>query len=804
MKQLFCLILCSGAFSLVAADEAAIYKQLSATKDPAQALALAQAGGDAVPLLAQGLERKDRVAALCAWALTQHPQPGTAPALRARLLQVDQVAGYFAARALGRLPSAENVAALAALLPDEANGFWELSSAGAGRLRDAWDSQGRRYHEPAPVKMANLRVAYAAMESLGQIGGPEAARTLLRALTNDQYLIRYGAARGLGRMRHQDAGKLLVEMAKSDPVLLVRRAAGQALEVMRDQERTSGVDILNTSPVWSPSGLPSKTRPERPASIAFIKTKHRSDATLGFRDSYFFPKTPRYHSGENLYTLTPPRPDGTLKNLTQLTNGEVQGPEVSFDGGKILFSMRRDKSSDGFHLFEISTDGAGLRQLTSGNCNDADPCYLPDGRIAFCSDRAGWQEYYHQERSRVLYVMNSDGSGVEQITFNPNQDYEPFTLYDGRISYSSYRFYAQDGSEGPMRGEWMGLARIETTLRTCNPDGSADQLFYGAMRGSFYVPMRPMPFGDQFAGWHKRGHHVGVSVSQQKEMPDGKILCTTPAGLTLVDPALAPLDCELPFYPEVVNLAGGEEVYIHSYDDMNPVGRYTTPYPAGAGWAWVSHAPWHDLRVNGYGLYLMNLATRELELIYDDPQMSDVDPVPLAPHPAPLSRSSTLKALALSTLAGDGTSALTGRIFCNSVFHTDLPFDKSAVRSVRILEGVQMGESIAANAAFRTRILGTTPIHPDGSFNVEVPANVPLRFELLDEDGRMLVHETEFNSVRPGETKGCIGCHENRRKASPNFRPLALDHPPAPALRQGGDLIYMGQKLRPYNHVYRD
>ena len=471
----------------------------------------------------------------------------------------------------------------------------------------------------------------------------------------------------------------------------------------------------------------------------------------------------------------------------------MQGPEVSFDGTKILFAMRRDKARDGFHIFELHTDGSGLRQLTDGNCNDVDPCYLPDGRIAFCSDRAGWQEYYHQERSRVLYVMNADGSCAEQITFNPNQDYEPFALSDGRISYSSYRFYAQDGSEGPLRGEWMGLARIETVLRSCNPDGSADQLLYGSMRGSFYVPMRPLPFGDQFAGWHQRGHHVGVSVSQQKEMPDGKILCTTPAGLTLVNPALAPLDCELPIFPEVVNLAGGEEVYIHNYDDMNPVGRYTTPYPAGDGWAWVSHAPWHDLRVNGYGLYLLNLATRELELVYDDPQMSDVDPVALAPRPSPLTRSSTLK-----------PSTATGRIVCNSVFNTDLPFEKSAVRAVRVLEGVQMGQSIAANAAFRTRLLGTIPIHPDGSFNIEVPADVPLRFELIDEDGRMLVHETEFNSVRPGETKGCIGCHENRREASPNFRPLALSHPPSPALRQGGDLIYMGQKLRPYNRVYRD
>lgn len=791
----FCLVLGSSlATALSEADEAALYRQLTITKDPALALELAQGGAATVPFLNQGLERDDRVAALCAWALARHPNAEVAPALRGRLLQVDQVTGYYAARALGKMPSPENVSALASLLPEKENGFWELSSHGIARLEDAWDQEGQRYQKAAPAGMPNLRVAYAAMESLGEIGGAHAGATLSRALGNDQYLIRYGAVRGLGRMRHVQVGPELDKVARHDPVAIVRQAARQARAILHHEPGASQVDILATSPIWEASDPVAAPGPSMPAAIAFIKTSNRSDATLGFRDSYFFPKTPRYHSGENLYTLSPPTPDGTLTNLTQLDAGEVQGLEVSYDGTKLLFAMRRNKDRDGFHIFEINTDGTGLRQLTDGNCNDVDPNYLPDGRIAFCSDRAGWQEYYHQERSRVLYVMEADGSNPRQITFNPNQDYEPLVLSDGRISYSSYRFYAQDGSEGPLRGERMGLARIETVLRTCNPDGSAEQLLYGVMRGSFYVPMRPLPFTDQHAGWHPRGHHVGVSVSQQRQMPDGRILCTTPAGLTLVDLVQAPLDCEFPIYPEIVNLAGGEEVYIHNYDHMNPIGRFTTPYPAGEGWAWVSHAPWHDLRENGYGLYLMNLATRELQLVYDDPKMSDVDPVPLEPRSRPPVLSSTR----------DPKPSSTGIIYCNSVFNTDLPFDTSAVRSVRVLEGVQMGQSIAANAAFRTRLLGSVPIHPDGSFAVEVPADVPLRFELADEDGRMLVHETAFSYVRPGETKGCVGCHERPSEAPPNMRPLALDDPPSRTLRQNGDLIYMGSKSRPYNHIYRD
>ena len=57
--------------------------------------------------------------------------------------------------------------------------------------------------------------------------------------------------------------------------------------------------------------------------------------------------------------------------------------------------MADDGEQTGFHICEINTDGTGFRQITSGNCNDVDPCYLPDGRIVFVSDRSGHHEYYH-------------------------------------------------------------------------------------------------------------------------------------------------------------------------------------------------------------------------------------------------------------------------------------------------------------------------------------------------------------------------------------------------------------------------
>ncbi|TVS19457.1 MAG: hypothetical protein EA424_08430 [Planctomycetaceae bacterium] len=752
-----------------------LYGRVVTEHDADSVMELAEHGQAAVPFLLRGLDRGGRVAALCAWALEQHPAPEAASRLRGLLWQSDQVAGYWAARALGRIPAPDNVDALAAMLPDERLGFWELASQGIPRLTDI-NVRGQRMAVPAPDWMPNLRVAYAAMESLGEQDGARAADTLLRALENDQYLIRYGAIGGLVRMDHTPALPTLTRMAADDPVRLVREAARRAVRELQE---------IPPDPIPEPS---------LPPAVVFVKTSNRSESNLGFRDSYFFSKTPWYGWGENLYTLTPPSPDGQLRNLTQLENGLVQGPQVSYDGTRILFSMRPQADQGGFHLYEIDVDGSNLRQLTSGNCNDVDPAYLPDGKIIFSSDRAGYQEYYHQERSRTLYVLDPASGQIEQVTFNPNQDYEPFVLQDGRVMYASYRFYAQDGSPGPVPGESYGLSRIETVLRVILPDGSGDQPFYGAMRGSFYAPLRPMPFSDQRSGWHRRGYHVGVSVSQAREMPNGQLICITPAGLTLVDLESGPLDSEVPLFPEVVNLAGGEEVYIHTYDAQNPVGRYTSPWPLDDQWILVSHAPWHDLRGSAYDLVLFHLPTRQMRLVYRDPAFSVVHPVAIAPRAVPQNMA--------STLPQDRPS--TGRIYCNSVFHTDLPFDHAAAKYVRVIEALQMGLSINANAAWRTRTLGTTPLLPDGSFYVEVPADVPLRFELLDEDHRVLVHETEFNYVRPGETKGCIGCHEPRHTTPASILPQALTFPPVPTLRQRGDPVYMGRTTNPYSTPVRD
>jgi hypothetical protein len=63
------------------------------------------------------------------------------------------------------------------------------------------------------------------------------------------------------------------------------------------------------------------------------------------------------------------------------------------------------------------------------------------------------------------------------------------------------------------------------------------------------------------------------------------------------------------------------------------------------------------------------------------------------------------------------------------------------------------------------RVLGIVPIHPDGSCWFQVPSGVALHFQLLDEQHRTLQTMRSFVNIMPGETRGCLGCHEQQMGA---------------------------------------
>jgi len=77
------------------------------------------------------------------------------------------------------------------------------------------------------------------------------------------------------------------------------------------------------------------------------------------------------------------------------------------------------------------------------------------------------------------------------------------------------------------------------------------------------------------------------------------------------------------------------------------------------------------------------------------------------------------------------------------------------------------------------RIIGTVPIHEDGSAMFSVPANTPLFVQPLDEQGKAVQLMRSWFTAMPGETVSCVGCHEQPKQIPLTSNRLAANRPPA-------------------------
>jgi formylglycine-generating enzyme required for sulfatase activity len=77
------------------------------------------------------------------------------------------------------------------------------------------------------------------------------------------------------------------------------------------------------------------------------------------------------------------------------------------------------------------------------------------------------------------------------------------------------------------------------------------------------------------------------------------------------------------------------------------------------------------------------------------------------------------------------------------------------------------------------RILGTVPVEADGSASFRVPANTPISFQPLDEQGCAMQLMRSWYTAMPGERIGCVGCHERPQEVPGPTVATAFRKPPA-------------------------
>jgi hypothetical protein len=121
---------------------------------------------------------------------------------------------------------------------------------------------------------------------------------------------------------------------------------------------------------------------------------------------------------------------------------------------EILFVSERDGNTE---IYGIAADGSGLTNLTRNPDADFWPRWSPDGRrIAFVSTRDGNSE---------IYVMNADGSRQTRLTFDPANDTKPSWSADGGMilfttnrsgRYETFAVYADPTS----RTGWSAPVRL--------------------------------------------------------------------------------------------------------------------------------------------------------------------------------------------------------------------------------------------------------------------------------------------------------------------------------------------------------
>jgi hypothetical protein len=386
------------------------------------------------------------------------------------------------------------------------------------------------------------------------------------------------------------------------------------------------------------------------------------------------------------------------------------------------------------------------------------------------SSRIGMRDEYHGYLSTGLAVMNADGSDIHCIGFNLGRDTDPVIAHDGRVLFTRLElFYSR--------------MKNELNVESCFPDGTNLRTLYGPERRDFWTSL-------DYVWSRNQPRHRALHMSQPQSLPGGRFLINSFEGPILVD--------------------GPHDQRIIQQDNTMAI---TTPYPLGDGRLLVAAGkrPFKKDRKTGevkkdkqgkpvlhlhhwvdHGLHYMDMDTGELELIYNDPETSEFEARPLRPRHVPpvLAESPTVR-----------SGAYTGRVYCRSVFNTRHPAVKERGRYVRIVEGLP---TIARHQTHRGRLYwknhggatgrvwATVPLADDGSFSLEVPADRFFHFQVLDSNRRVVGNELIWQYVRPGESKGCVGCHEPAFQADPPplVFPKATERAPIGAVPTGGEIRY--------------
>lgn len=559
--------------------------------------------------------------------------------------------------------------------------------------------------------------------------------------------------------------------------------------------------------------------------IAFIKAPLLFDEDDGTLVQTDVRELITFEFGADLYFKDRASPSSDAVNITgEITQGlgAIRDVEMAYDGSAIVFSMRTpvdlnldldDENQPTWNIWEYVFETATLRRvipsdLTAEIGHDIAPHYLPDGKIIFSSTRQlrsnavlldeGKPTFEafdedNNEPAFLLHVMETDGSGIEQVSFNQSHDMDPAVLSNGQVVFSRW------DHAGPNN---------QVNLYRMNPDGSQLELLYGNAS-------------------HDTGiNNQTIQFTKPRELEDGRIMSLvrpftdtnnggdvhvidTPVYLENTQPTKDNPGMTGPAQERATTLN-----IVTEPGEISPGGRYNSVYPIQDGTGRIL-ASWSQCRMTDildpndpppqeilfYPCTTENMINplyEEADPLYgiwmydprDDTQLPIVPPeegfmftevVSADPRPAPPVILDSDYRFQLDDLVTEGSAVINIRSVYDFDGSTVLDIDTNADASVttadqrparflRVVKAVSIPDDDVLdldNTAFgRIRslgmkeIVGYSMVEPDGSVMMKVPANTALSISVLDGNARRITaRHQNWIQLRPGQLLECNGCH---------------------------------------------
>jgi hypothetical protein len=426
-----------------------------------------------------------------------------------------------------------------------------------------------------------------------------------------------------------------------------------------------------------------------------------------------------------------------------------------------VFDLRGDQEPT--HVYEVGLDGSGLRQLTDHPYwSDFEPTYLPDGDVAFASDRSGRSsecgKFVADHTVINIYALARKDGTIRRLSDNKDIDRYPHTLQSGLVGYTRWEYQERHFFE--VHAIW-----------TVRPDGTqSDAVFNQHLKAPYSLrDTRSVPGSSKLVSI-AAGHHT---------LAYGPVV--------LVDPSLGPNAPEAirnvtPYTVPQEGPPPGAAVAEGGVPDKG--GLYHTPWALSENCFLVSYShnvpPYGSKGAGdtGFAVYLIDVYG-DKELVHRDLVYSCTFPMPLRRRARPVvPADATDPAQGWATCyVGDIYSGMPG-VERGTVKHIRIsqrvgwPLDQK-IGAMRYIPGNAWENKFGYWAWSPVRVIGTVPVDDDGSASFRVPVDEAVYFQALDENFMEVRRMRSHVTFQPGEVRGCLGCHETKPKTPHAAWPVA-------------------------------